>query len=293
MELMEAKNVYIDLVLKDVDACKKITVALYKQQTCMDALDCIKAECVILKEQSLKAQEKLRRMTSLCSNLKQGNIKSKGDEDNENEQNRRAQIRNLFDVQLKEISLRIEQSTARKAAYMDEKIKLNTNLQIVLDTFSAVEKESEAHETSGLEVDLLHVDEAMAMMQELQQMELEDYTNKVLLSVNKQLKLRQLIVDKGETFTVLQQQLVDNNGVFEDYRKRINNATEMVKQIKTAKSTCSLALKPLKTDIKLLATRYAECMNELEKEKTKKEKLIKLVQALEEDVLAKETTVEQ
>ena len=259
----------------------------------MDALDSIKAECVILKEQSIKAQEKLRRMTSLCSNLKQSNTKSKGDEDNENEQNRRAQIRNLFDVQLKEISLRIEQSTARKAAYMDEKIKLNTNLQLVLDTFAAMEKESEVHETTSLETDLLQVDGSMAMLQELQQMELEDYTGKVLASVNKQLKLRQHIVDKGENFTILQQQLVDNNSVFENYRKRINDTTEMVKQTKTAKTTCSLALKPLKTDIKMLAAKYAECVNDLEKEKAKKEKLIKLVQVLEEDVSAKEQSVGQ
>ena len=293
MELTDAKNVYAELVLKDVEACKKVSIALHKQQTCMDALDSIKAECAILKEQSLKAKEKLRRMSTLCSNLKQSNTKSKEDEENENEQNRRAQIRNLFDIQLKEISLRIEQSTARKAAYMDEKIKLNTNLQLVLDMFAAMEKESESHETTSLEVDLAHVDESMAILQELQQMELEDYTGKVLSSVNKQLKLRQLIVDKGETFTILQQQLVDNNSVFESYRKRINDTTEMVKQIKTAKSTSSLALKPLKTDIKVLGAKYAECVNDLEKEKAKKEKLSKLVQALEEDVSAKEVSVQQ
>jgi len=47
---------------------------------------------------------------------------------------------------------------------------------------------------------------------------------------------------------------------------------------------CSAALKPAAVDVKALSLEYSECVTQLEKEKTKRDKLRNLAAQLEADV---------
>lgn len=288
MELPDAKSTVVGYERKEWNLRQRIAIATHKLEQCTIAVGSMETDFAGVKVQNTKGHEKLKRITALCMNLKQSHTKSKADEDKDKEHNRRAQLRYLFDAQLKDISARIEQSTVRKTTQMEAKLQLNLQLQQVLEAFSSLEKEADSPELKKLEADLLHVDESMALLHELQLMELEDYSTKVLDSIEKQFKIKQKIAHQSESFDGLQQQLVENNNEFENYRKRITDATEMVKESKTQKANSSMELKTMTRKIKQLATTYAECVSELEKEKVKKEKLAQLVSVLEDDIIAKE-----
>ena len=281
---VDACKSYADAARKEAEARRRLWTARYKHERCVTDVVNVETTMVPLRDAHAKAHEKLRKLVSLCANLQKTSAKSKADSDTQQEHARRAHLRTVFDSQLKDVSARIEQSSARKATLTEHKLQLNTQLQAVLDAYSDMEKQLEGPGDNRVASDLARVDDAMAALHEMQQMELEDYTTKVLRSIAKQMELRELITAQSQNFMDLQAELTSNNSAFEDYRRRITQTTDLCQAAKAKRVACSAALKPAAVDVKALSLEYSECVTQLEKEKAKRDKLRNLAAQLEADV---------
>ena len=287
LDLVSCSKTYAEAVKKEAEAHKRLWVAHFKHERCVANVSDVENTMGPMREMHAKGHEKLKKLVSLCAGLQKTSAKSKADADTQQELARRAHLRTVFDTQLKDVSARIDQSSARKAALAEHKLQLNTQLQTVLDAYSTMEKELEGStKDSSVAAELARVDEAMAALHELQQMELEDYSTQVLRSIAKQMELRKLITEQSSAFQDLQQELSSNNNAFETYRKRISDTTDQVQAAKAKRVASNAQLKPATLEVKTLSTQYADCVAELDKEKAKRDKLHNLAAQLELEVAA-------
>jgi chromosome segregation ATPase len=282
-----------DLTKKYVSLCREECAINLKKDVVDNQLRKFREENLKLTESlaqtrsvHTKVSEKVSRLTSLCEDLRRrctGNANAISDEARE----KRSSVNRRFDAEVCVVNKRIEDLTARKQAINDENERLRQQLAVVVEQMQSME----AEELVIAELESSLVEDDVVRLEELNSMSLEDHMSRMNETEQRKEKLREGISLFNAKFAEFQDRMKANNDILQGYRVKIdelNTAGDVGRKIKF---DIDSEIKAVTRAIKKHAIVYEESNQRLEDERTKKEKIKKIIAAFEEDVRVKEAEI--
>lgn len=236
------------------------------------------------------AAEKLRRISSLCLDLRKGLGVSATQKAIEDERAKQKELNDAFAIDVLGISKRIEEVALNNQTNSTANECLRLLLTSSIDNFHITETPADSEETS-FEAEFLKSEDAIQQLTECSQMDYEDYISHVARLITTQVSLRELLASCNDKFQGFQESLGRNNSIFENHRKNVDRLSERFLSKQSLRSTELLELKAVNKEIKLNSKYVNECKGSLANRRLKENKLLKLIEVFEADISAKELEI--
>lgn len=262
-------------------------------RNCLDENIKLEVETQAAREQSFKSAEKLKRISSLCSDLRKRVEKSayynlsSAQKVVDEERAKRIELNDSFAVEVHNISKRIEGVASRKQLNTVANESLRIQLNSSIDKFHVTETIVAAEESS-FDVECYKSEELLCQLDETCQMEYEDYLGRVRSEISEQVALRELLASYNEKFQGFQDTLAENNRIFESHRKAIDELSNHVTAKHLYRSELMLQVKAINKTLKAVYSVYVETQKNIEKKKLKEEKILNLISVFENDIAVME-----
>lgn len=291
IDSLNPQDVSLSIILKpyqelcDRQNVQQIRLAVVQRNLtkCLEENTKIAEESQISREISRKAAEKLKRISSLCIDLGKRFEASAHQRHSNLEHSIRGELNDSFAIDVQDISKRIEDVAASKQLNSIANESLRLQLTSSIDNFHIAESPRETEDYS-FEAEFLVAEESISQSTELSLMEYEDYLGHLGCSIVMQVALRELLSSYNDKFQGFQIRLAENNEMFESHRQRIDKVSEVAKAKHVVRSEATLEIKGINKLIKAQSLVFVEHQKDVEKEKLKEEKLLKLIQVFETDI---------
>lgn len=287
VSLASIQKPYLELCERQNTLQTRLAIVQRNLSKCSDENIKFAEEVQSSRELSSKAAEKLSRITSLCLDLRKRLEVSSTQKAIDDERHKRMELNDSFAVDVEKISKRIEDVASNKQINSVVNESLRLQLTSSIDNFHVAENPAEVEESS-FESAYLQAEDSITQSTELSMMEYEDYLGHVGSSIVMQVALRELLSSYNGKFLGFQNRLAKNNEVFESHRKRIDDVSEIAKAKHIIRSEAMLDIKALNKALKAQSILYTECQKNIEKEKSKEEKMLKLIEIFVSDIASKE-----
>jgi Myosin-like coiled-coil protein len=295
MDTLKPENLTLEAIQKPfVELCEKqnalqLKLAILQRniKKCSDETVKLEEEVQSTRDLSLTSNEKLRRISSLCTDLRKRLEISATPKAIEEERTKRIQLNDSFAIDVQRISKRIEEVASNKQINSAANEELRLQLTASIDNFHITESPAQAA-VSLFDAEFLKSEEQIHQSTELSQMEYEDYLGHVGNSIATQVAIRELLASYNVRFQGFQDRLVENNQMFEKHRKRIDDVSEIVKTKHVLRTEAMLETIAVNKSLKAQSVLYRDSLKNIEKGKLKEENLLKLITVFEAEIAAKE-----
>lgn len=286
ISLNAAQRQYATLCIKESECQRKLKILNFKLNKSNSDVINLNSEVEMVKDKNSKLSEKVNRITSLCSDIRRRTgVSSETQRCIDAEQSKRVVIRDAFERQIRSVSDRINELSERKKTYREKNELLGEQLNEVIQAFKSIQSvDDHVNERISIENLLNDIDESMKSTKETMSMDLADYEKKVHRLLEQQGCYRSQIAEYSELFVGLQDRLHQNNEVFEHFKRQMDSLNLLAKTKRTVNERIMQETKCLTRDIKLKGSQYTEIVSNIEKEKSRKDKIRNLIVALETDI---------